>query len=68
MTNDTQAIQALKDWALANYENGADTIVECWGTSDYVELICKHGADALSILQSIAAVYADRQADARNCW
>jgi hypothetical protein len=68
MTNDTPTIQTLKDWALANYENGADTLVECWGDEDYEEVIREHGADALAFIQRIAAVYADRQADARNCW
>jgi hypothetical protein len=68
MTNDTPTIQTLKDWALANYERGADTIVECWDDEDYEEVIREHGADALSFIQRIAAVYADRQADARNSW
>lgn len=63
-----EEIQNLKNWALANYENGADTMVECWEDNDYAQLVRKHGADALTILQRIASVYADRQADARNCW
>jgi hypothetical protein len=69
----TQAeiIQAMKDWCMDNYEKGADTMVECWSTEDYERLFSFEGEartekQAWKTLKSIASVYADRQADARN--
>jgi len=66
-----ETIQAMKDWCMENYENGADTMVECWSTEDYEGLFSFEGKDqtaeqAWEILKSVAEVYADRQADARN--
>jgi hypothetical protein len=66
-----ETIQAMKDWCMDNYENGADTMVECWSTEDYEGLFSFEGeartdAQAWKTLKSIASVYADRQADARN--
>ena len=64
-------IEAMKAWCMDNYDKGADTMVECWGDSDYAELFTFEGeprttAQAWETLKSIAAVYQDRQADARN--
>ena len=65
-------VKAMKQWCMDNYENGADTMVECWGDGDYAELFvsCKGEprttAQAWETLKSIAAVYQDRQADAEN--
>ena len=63
-------VNAMKEWCVANYEKGADTMVECWGTSDYINLIdetCKgNEAAAWDTLKRVAAVYEDQQADARN--
>lgn len=64
-----QKIEALRLWASDNYENGADTFVECWGTSDYVRCLDQHEGDyaeALETLKACASIYLDRQADARN--
>lgn len=66
-----ETIQAMKDWCMENYENGADTMVECWSTEDYERLFSFEGeahtdAQAWEILKAVAAVYADQQADARN--
>jgi hypothetical protein len=62
------AIDQMKIWCLANYESGADTMIECWGDADYQKLLddCDGSlSDALSVLKGIAGAYADQQADAR---
>ena len=61
-------IAAMKAWCVENYENGADTMVECWCDSDYEDMI-KRAPDvaaAWDTLKSVASIYADRQANARN--
>tara|TARA_R110000868_G_scaffold297179_2_gene557483 strand:- start:1239 stop:1445 length:207 start_codon:yes stop_codon:yes gene_type:complete len=32
-------VESIKSFCLANYENGYDTCIECWGYADYVEWI-----------------------------
>ena len=64
-------IQAMKQWCMDNYDNGADTMVECWSDTDYAELFVFEGeplttAEAWDTLKRIAAIYKDRQADAEN--
>jgi len=62
-----EVIAAMKKWCLDNYENGADTMVECWSDSDYHDLLDECGNDVVqaeSILKSVASIYQDRQADA----
>lgn len=67
-----EQIQAMKQWCEENYENGADTMVECWSDTDYEELFTTHDGQprtteqAWESLKAVASVYADRQADARN--
>ena len=67
-----QTIEAMKQWCLDNYNKGADTMAECWSTSDFANLFTdsdgkpKTTAQAWRMLKSIADVYADQQADARN--
>jgi len=67
-----EVIEQMKQWCLDNYENGADTMVECWADEDYARLFTNHDGKPLSAkaawktLKDVAAVYADRQADARN--
>jgi hypothetical protein len=47
-------------------------MAECWSDSDYLELFTGHDGKPLTdrqawaTLKSVAAVYEDRQADARN--
>lgn len=71
-TTQAQAIEQMKQWSQDNYTNGADTMAECWSTSDYAELFTDHegnprtAAQAWDTLKSLATVYAERQADARN--
>ena len=63
-----EMIAEMKAWCLENYENGADTMVECWEDGDYKEMIercTETGTDPWGVLKGIAGVYADRQADAR---
>ena len=67
-----EQIQAMKKWCEENYENGADTMVECWSDTDYAELFTTHDGQPRTIeqawdsLRAVASVYADQQADARN--
>lgn len=70
MTNE-QTIQDMKQWCIDHYDQGADTMVECWNDDDYQELFSFEGeartaSQAWDTLKSIAAVYRERQADARN--
>jgi hypothetical protein len=67
-TTQAETIAAMEQWALDNYDKGADTMAECWGASDYAKLItdCGSAAKAWAALRDIAEVYAERQADARN--
>lgn len=67
----TATIQAMKQWCEDNYDKGADTMVECWDSSDFEALFEFEGkaetdAQAWATLRAIADVYADQQADARN--
>jgi hypothetical protein len=69
---DTATIEAMQQWCLDNYTNGADTMVECWSTSDYADLFTDHEgnprttAQAWATLRALADVHAEHQADARN--
>ncbi len=62
-----EVIKNMKAWCLENYENGADTMVECWADQDYDDMIERAGSDeeAWEDLKAVASVYADLQADAR---
>lgn len=76
MTMLKREIEKMKQWCMENYDNGADTMVECWEDKDYENLFIGEFAtglkkDAWNTLKSIASIYQDRQADARyyqeNC-
>lgn len=61
-------IKLMQQWAEDNYSNGADTLVECWGTEDYAELF-ENGQTAKQAwvtLKAVVSVYKERQADAYN--
>lgn len=62
-----EVIKEMKSWCLENYENGADTMVECWDEEDYANLITESPSteQAWDTLKSVASVYRERQADAR---
>lgn len=60
-------IENMIQWSLENYDNGADTMVECWSRDDYFRLICDCDLDfdqAWDTLKAIASIYRDQQADA----
>lgn len=62
-----EKVAKLQSWCEANYERGADTMVECWDRADYVKLLADNENSprrALSILKSLASIYRDQQADA----
>ena len=64
-------IEYIKQYALEHYEDGGwDVIVECWSDKDIEKhlTLCKATTKekALKDFQSIASIWADRQADARN--
>jgi len=60
-------IQAMKDWAVANYNKGADTIVECWDTAEHERVLAQEGGSlpkAIKFMKRLASIWAERQADA----
>ena len=62
-----QKIEIFEKWAIKHYNNGADTIVECWEQEDFAALLKTHNNSVISslrLLRRIASVYAERQADA----
>lgn len=69
--NELQAamVATIKQWALANYENGLDFVVECYSTADIAEALEESDWDVETLkarLLAVADVYADRMADAIN--
>lgn len=67
--HEARTITKMIKWCEENYTNGADTMVECWDTEDYTRMIsdCKGDLKAAwKCLRSVAAVYRDQQADAKN--
>ena len=67
-----EQIELMKKWCADHYEQGADTMVECWSDEDYEDLFVtldgqpRTTEQAWQSLKAVASVYADRQADARN--
>ncbi len=64
-----ELVQAIKDHALAHYEDGGwDVVVECWGDAEIADTIGTAGtvADAFEVFAPLIDVWSDRQADARN--
>ena len=68
MSDVAMEIENMIQWCLENYDNGADTMVECWSRDDYFRLItvtCDLDFDkAWDHLKSLASIYRERQADA----
>jgi len=54
-----EQIAAMKKWCAENYNQGADTMIECWddGATD---------EQAWYTLRAVASVYAERSDDAKN--
>jgi hypothetical protein len=63
-----EAIKRGKAWCQANYERGADTMVEAWDDESWEDLWDSTGSYTamMVILRNVAAVYRDRIADAKN--
>jgi len=67
-----EQIELMKQWCADHYEQGADTMVECWSDEDYEDLFVtldgqpRTTEQAWQSLKAVASVYADQQADARN--
>ena len=64
-------IEYIKQYALEHYDDGGwDVIVECWSNKDIENhlTLCKATTKEKSLkdFQSIASIWADQQADARN--
>lgn len=61
-------VQKMKDWAMDNYNNGADTMVECWEDHDYLDILrtSKDLDEAMDVLEGVADVFMDQINDARN--
>lgn len=58
--------EILKAWALANYENGGDVMVECWGADEWAAHVIEHGAQSLIELQALAKLLKAYATDIRN--
>jgi len=63
-----QAIKRCQEWAEKNYNNGADTIVECWDDADWDRIWEEEGSysSIMSMIKDLADVYKDQQQDAIN--
>jgi len=51
-------VQEMKDWAIANYDNGASQIVECWADGDYHDVLAQEDFDvhkAIAFLAELSA-------------
>lgn len=64
-------VQAVKDYALAHYDDGGwDMIVECWSDETIADHLTEYNITteegAIEYFRPVAAVWAERQADARN--
>lgn len=67
-----EQVNAMKQWCLDHYEEGGDTMVECWDNKDYVALFSDLDGtpvtteEAWKRLKDLASIYEEQQADARN--
>jgi len=69
MTNEQTMIEEVKAYATANYNNGWDTVVECWEDGDILEALSEAQFDmakTIADIQEYVDVMVDRQADAFN--
>lgn len=60
-------IALAQDYAQRNYENGMDTIIECWSDYDWLAFIKREGFNWKRIkaaMDSLAAIWMERKADA----
>ena len=71
-----QLIEKAKAYAEANYTKGMDTFVECYGDDEWREFLrgdegwgtpdITTWKDCKSMMDTMADIWSDRQADARN--
>lgn len=57
-------VRIMKDWAIFNYENGADVIVEFWADGDYQDILVQEGFDlnkALDFLSELAKLNVEQR-------
>lgn len=71
MATRQELVKVVKAHALAHYEDGGwDVIVECWTDEEILQVLDEDGAtdeaSAIDAFASLTAIWADRQADARN--
>ena len=72
--NNDQLIAKAKAHAEANYSKGFDTFVECYGDDEWREFLAASEwapgvttwKECKSLMDSMADVWSDRRADARN--
>ena len=67
MTRNEARVAYLKKWAQANYDRGADYMVECWEHDDYVEALEDSDWNldtAIGQIQDVIEVRKDRAAEA----
>jgi hypothetical protein len=65
--NDEDWIEKLKKLAMDNYENGGDTMIECWDKSDWLEFIQNNeGKDLVAELKSDMQLMKDREDDIKG--
>lgn len=64
-------VKAVKDHALAHYNDGGwDVVVECWEDAE-IERLLREGAattseEAIAAFAVLVDIWADRQADVKN--
>jgi len=66
--NEQEMIQAIRKHAEANYNKGWDYFVECWTDGDILDLLSNNKMDlkeTISIMQSIADLYLQKQEEQR---
>lgn len=59
-------IKNIKLFVLKNYENGYDTIAECWNLDDYVQWIERHNITTVDEFVASYAPVIERQEEMFN--
>lgn len=54
-------IAYLKGYALARYEEGYDTFIECYSATEWADLASMGRAEAVSYMTKMASIWLDRQ-------
>jgi hypothetical protein len=67
--NEQTMIEDIKAYAIANYNNGWDNIVECWEDGDILEALSENEFDmakTIASIQEYVDVIVERDTDAAN--